>query len=85
MTGQSDFWKPAPFDFEAVVAEVDVSNLHPAHRRRAERHGRMATRWKTEWECMEPHHDRYDRSHFDKTSLSTAFDLWDNRRKGATQ
>jgi hypothetical protein len=34
---------------------------------------------------MEPHHDAYDRAHFNKTGLATAFDLWDNRRKGSKQ
>lgn len=85
MTRQTDFWKPAPFDFEAVVAEVDVDGLAEPHRRRAQKHGAMETRWRTEWNAMEPHHDTYDRSHFDQTSLSAAFDLWDNRRKGSAQ
>lgn len=82
---QSDFWKPAPYDFEAIVAAVDASSLAVAHRRRAAKHGHHASPWKTEWDCMEPHHDSYDRAHFNQTGLSTAFDLWDNRRKGGTQ
>jgi hypothetical protein len=86
MTGrQSDFWQPAPFDFEAVVSRVDMSGLAVAHRRRAAKHAYTESPWKTEWNMMEPHHDKYDRVHFDRTGLSVAFDLWDNRRKGGTQ
>lgn len=85
MTAQKDFWKPVPYDFEAVVAGVDVDGLAEPHRRRAQKHGAMETRWKTEWDAMEPHHDTYDRAHFSKTELATAFDLWDNRRKAIKQ
>jgi hypothetical protein len=86
MKEQKDFWKPAPFDFEAVVARVDVDNLAGAYRHRAKKHGDSEKPlWKTEWVVMEQYHDTYDRAHFSRTELSTAFDLWDNRRKGAKQ
>jgi hypothetical protein len=85
MTSQQDFWKPAPYDFEAIVAEVEVSSLVEPYRRRARKHVVADTQWRTEWNAMEPHHDTYDRAHFNKTSLSTAFDLWDNRRRGSKQ
>lgn len=86
MSQQKDFWKPAPFDFEAIIRAVDVDGLAGAYRNRAKKHGNYEQPlWKTEWNAMEPRHDTYDRAHFDQTSLSTAFDLWDNRRKGGKQ
>jgi hypothetical protein len=85
MTTQKDFWKPAPYDFGALVAEVDVDSLAVAYRRRAAKHAHHKSTWKTEWDAMEPHHDTYDRAHFNRTTLSTAFDLWDNRKKGGPQ
>jgi hypothetical protein len=83
MISQADFWKPQPYDFEAIVACVNVETLIEPHRRRAGKHGFTDTKWRTEWNAMEPHHDKYDRSHFDQTGISTALDVWDNRRKVA--
>jgi hypothetical protein len=85
MTMQKDFWKPAPFDFEAIVKRVDVSSLPKAHTDRAAKHCYTESKWRSDWNFTEPHHDRYDLSYFDKTSLAAAFDVWDNRNKGAKQ
>lgn len=82
---QADFWKPKPYDFKSIVAEVDTASLAEAHRRRAAKHFYHESTWKTEWDAMEPHHDTHDRAHFNQAGLSAAFDLWDNRRKGGKQ
>jgi hypothetical protein len=82
---QKDFWKPAPYDFEAIVKQVDVSSLAGAYSRRAAKHAHTDSKWRTEWDAMEPHYEVYDRAHFNKTSLATAFDVWDNRKKSAEQ
>lgn len=90
MTRQTDFWKPAPFDFEAIVAGVDIAGLSQAHTNRASAHvsGKINTveiKYVGLWNSIQNHHDNYDYLHFMRAGIGRSLDLWDNRRKGAKQ
>lgn len=90
MTRQTDFWKPKPYDFEAIVAGVDISVLRWTHVYRAAAHvsGKINTveiKCVGLWNSIQNAHDNEDYLHFMRAGLGRSLDTWDNRRKGAKQ
>lgn len=78
MNAQKDFWY---YDFEAVVAGVDLSKLPIRYTNRAGSHVKTIIGVRDLWSNLERHYDLYDREHFESTSISPVNDVWDNRRK----
>lgn len=85
MKEQTDFWKPKPYDFEAIVAGVDAGKLAMDYGKRAGAHVNPGVMAQSEWDLLERHHDIYDRSYFSRAGLDQAADVWDNRRKVSAQ
>lgn len=85
MTRQTDFWNPKPYDFEAIVADVDLSKLTPAHVYRASAHVRNRIIHATVWNSIEANHDKCDMLYFNLVGRSGRADVWDNRRKASAQ
>lgn len=69
-----------PFDFEELVAGIDLDLLTGAYRSRAACHVRTRLGGRA-WANLERYHDMYDNSHFEAAGLPAARDEWDNRRK----
>jgi hypothetical protein len=85
---QSDFWKPAPFDFEAVLAVVDFGQIVAPHEHRAKAHAIMPENLSSpgrtardNWAALERHHDTYDTAYFTRNGMVRDVDVWDNRKK----
>jgi hypothetical protein len=81
MTGQTDFWKPQQYNFEALVTGVSIDELALAHVRRAGAHVHTIINWPADWSALERHHDTYDRSYFESAGIPQTADVWDNRRR----
>lgn len=81
MTAQQDFWKPKPYDFEALVAGVDLNKLSAVHVNLAKEHAKTDLRYPETWVNLGHFHDLQDKQHFECTSISPEKDVWDNRRK----
>jgi arylsulfatase A-like enzyme len=84
MTGQSDFWKPAPYDFEAVVDRVNFQRTFGDHVSCAASHG-FSRVIRNSWARTEQEPDKWDADYFYVHNMGPELDLWDNRRKGARQ
>lgn len=90
MTKQTDFWKPKPFDFEAIVAGVDIAKLDRSHVYRAAAHVSggikdVPIKYANVWDGIQNNHDNEDYLHFMKAGIGRSLDAWDNRRKGSAQ
>lgn len=85
MSVQQDFWKPKPYDFEALVAGVDLNKLSISYINRAGAHVQTIIGKQAIWNNLERFYDVYDRAHFESTSISPGNDVWDNRRKVAAK
>ena len=85
MSSQADFWKPKPYDFEGLVAGVNIEQLAPAYISRAKAHAETIIRWPAAWDNLERFHDLYDKANFEHTSIAPETDIWDNRRKVAAK
>lgn len=85
MSAQQDFWKPKPYDFEALVAGVDLNKLSIAYINRAGAHVKTIIGRQKIWDNLERFYDVYDREHFRGTGISPETDVWDNRRKVAAK
>jgi hypothetical protein len=81
MSAQRDFWKPKPYDFEAVVDAVNPRPVCSDHRRTAVDHVQTNIRTPGGWRLAEIDHDDLDREYFGKTDIAPKDDVWDNRRK----
>lgn len=85
MTRQADFWKPKPYDFEEIVAGVNIERLTIAYVKGAGAHAYNAMIGSQAlWSVMESYYDLYDRAHFESTDVAPETDVWDNRKKRAS-
>jgi hypothetical protein len=82
MALQSDFWKPAPYNFAAVVGRIDFASIYGVHLMAAAEHARATRiRARNSWKLVEASHDIQDGAHFREFGLGRDLDVWDNRRK----
>jgi hypothetical protein len=86
MAGQSDFWKPAPYDFAAVVGRVNFELMYGVHLMAASEHARATRiRARNSWTLVEASHDIQDGAYFREFGLGRDRDVWDNLRKSTTR
>lgn len=91
MSAQHDFWKPKPYDFEAIAREVDFrlpGQRLAAYQFRAgdddhvKRDPEQPQEW---WENVIRFHDERDEAYFGTRGNNKLEDVWDNRRKVAAK
>lgn len=77
-----------PFDFEAIVAGVDIAKLSQTlvHRSAAHVTGGIKDipiKYASVWDGIQNNYDNEDYLHFMRAGIGRSLDSWDNRRKAS--